>query len=57
MIAHTSKAKPIKTTIGANVILLKLKIFSLNTAGSSDPPPSMRIKPNTIIPKPIASIL
>jgi hypothetical protein len=57
IIAQISKINPARTTIGARVILLKLKIFSLNLSGLSDLPPSISKKPIIMITNPIASSL
>jgi hypothetical protein len=52
--AQISKMNPARTTIGARVILRKLKISSwLKTFGSFDFPPIISIKPITIMANPI----
>jgi hypothetical protein len=48
MMATITVAKPANTTMGASVILRKLKISGLKFLGSGDPPPDISIKPMTI---------
>jgi hypothetical protein len=51
--AYTSMPRPIKTSVGAKRVLLKLYISGLNTFGSSLPPPLIRINPKAIQARPI----
>tara|TARA_B110000014_G_C20064184_1_gene554474 strand:+ start:1121 stop:1306 length:186 start_codon:yes stop_codon:yes gene_type:complete len=48
-IEKTESTKPIITIVGANFILLKLKISELKIFGSLLPPPDIKIKPIAII--------
>ena len=55
IIAKISTVKPSKITIGATVILRVLKISSLKTFGSSEPPPAIRKKPIAMSAKPTST--